>query len=148
MVAYHMGAMWPERVEKVVIASSGVNMRVRDNVDLLNRANAHKIEELLLPAKAAQLRALLGLAVYRRAYYMPDFLLNDVIHVRFHFFFLNFLPNFFCSIFIFFSMPLSQNFIHIRRHANTHTRHAHTISLSKVPTKLIVQYDNPLLKFL
>ncbi|XP_057502786.1 uncharacterized protein LOC130786513 [Actinidia eriantha] len=80
MVAYHMGAMWPERVEKVVIASSGVNMRVRDNVDLLNRANAHKIEELLLPAKAAQLRALLGLAVYRRTYYMPDFLLNDVIH--------------------------------------------------------------------
>ncbi|GFY95179.1 alpha/beta-Hydrolases superfamily protein [Actinidia rufa] len=52
MVAYHMGAI----------------------------ANAHKIEELLLPAKAAQLRALLGLAVYRRAYYMPDFLLNDVIH--------------------------------------------------------------------
>ena len=135
MVAYHMGAMWPERVEKVVIASSGVNMRVRDNVDLLKRANAQKIEELLLPAKAAQLRALLGLAVYRRAYYMPDFLLNDVIHVRFHFFFLKFQPIFFLFYLHLLlyacpktlsSLALPQNFIHIQRHANTHAHATRT----------------------
>ncbi|KAK9142176.1 hypothetical protein Syun_011576 [Stephania yunnanensis] len=37
-VAYNMGRMWPDRVEKVVIASSGVNMRRRDNEELLKRA--------------------------------------------------------------------------------------------------------------
>ncbi|KAG5566143.1 hypothetical protein RHGRI_001918 [Rhododendron griersonianum] len=34
-MAYHMAVMWPERVEKVVIASSAVNMRHRDNVEFL-----------------------------------------------------------------------------------------------------------------
>ncbi|PIN23991.1 putative hydrolase/acyltransferase (alpha/beta hydrolase superfamily) [Handroanthus impetiginosus] len=78
-VAYHMAAMWPERVEKVVIASSGVNMRPRDNLELLKRAKREKIEDLLLPSTATQLRTLMGLSVFRRLY-MPDFFLNDFIN--------------------------------------------------------------------
>ncbi|XP_050374661.1 uncharacterized protein LOC126792243 [Argentina anserina] len=54
-VAYHLARMWPEIVEKVVIASSGVNMRGRDSEALLKRADVYKIEELMLPATAAQL---------------------------------------------------------------------------------------------
>ncbi|KAL2545166.1 alpha/beta-hydrolase superfamily protein [Forsythia ovata] len=77
-VAYHMAARWPERVEKVVIASSGVNLRRRDNDELLKRSRVEKIEELMLPATAGQLRTLMGLSVFRRTY-MPDFLLNDFI---------------------------------------------------------------------
>ncbi|KAM7510719.1 hypothetical protein LguiB_009594 [Lonicera macranthoides] len=78
-VAYRMAARWPERVEKVVIASSGVNLRRRDNMEMLKRANnAAKIEEVMLPATAGQLRTLMGLAVYKRPY-LPDFILNDFI---------------------------------------------------------------------
>ncbi|KAI8572988.1 hypothetical protein RHMOL_Rhmol01G0243900 [Rhododendron molle] len=79
-VAYRMAAMWPERVAKVVVASSAVNMRQKDNVEFLEkRAKKEKLEELMLPATAAQLKVLLGLYTNRRPSCMPDFLLNDVI---------------------------------------------------------------------
>ncbi|KAH6790815.1 alpha/beta-Hydrolases superfamily protein [Perilla frutescens var. frutescens] len=77
-VAYRMAEMWPERVEKVVIASSGVNMRRNEHAELLKRAKVEKIEDLMLPNAASQLRKLLGLSVFRRLY-MPDFFLNDLI---------------------------------------------------------------------
>lgn len=77
-VAYRLAEMWPERVEKVVIASSGVNMRPRDNQELLKRANLKKIDELMLPETPGQLRTLLRLAAGNR-YYMPEFFLNDFI---------------------------------------------------------------------
>lgn len=79
IVAYRMAAMWPERVEKVVIASSAVNMKSTDNKELLERANMDKVEDVMLPRTAAQMRTLMGLAVFRRPY-MPDFVLNDFIH--------------------------------------------------------------------
>ncbi|KAK6129523.1 hypothetical protein DH2020_036756 [Rehmannia glutinosa] len=78
-VAYRMAEMWPERVEKVVIASSGVNLRRRDNSELLKRAKMEKIEDFMLPSTAAQLRTLIGLSVFRRTY-MPDFFLKDFIN--------------------------------------------------------------------
>ncbi|KAL8503792.1 hypothetical protein ACS0TY_022494 [Phlomoides rotata] len=78
-VAYRMAAMWPERVEKVVIASSEVNMRQKDSSELLKRGKVEKIEELMLPSTPAQLRKLIALSVYRRTY-MPDFFLNDIIN--------------------------------------------------------------------
>ncbi|KAG5566142.1 hypothetical protein RHGRI_001917 [Rhododendron griersonianum] len=79
-VAYRMAAMWPERVAKLVVASSAVNMRQKDNVEFLEkRAKMEKLEELMLPATAAQLKVLLGLYTNRRPCCMPDFLLNDVI---------------------------------------------------------------------
>ncbi|KAA8546254.1 hypothetical protein F0562_003007 [Nyssa sinensis] len=79
-VAYQMALMWPERVEKVVIASSGINMRQRDNIELVKRAKAEKIEEVMLPRTAAQLRTLISLALFNPPYfYLPDFLLNDFL---------------------------------------------------------------------
>lgn len=81
-VAYHMACMWPERVGKVVIASSGVNMRKGDNEQLLGRAKLENIEDLMLPEAAANLRTLMDLAVYKRiAHMVPDFVLNEFINV-------------------------------------------------------------------
>lgn len=78
-VAYHMGLMFPDRVQKVVIASSAVNMTRKDNEDFLKRADADKLEEVMLPVKASQLRRMMRLSVFK-SLYMPDFFLNDVIH--------------------------------------------------------------------
>ncbi|KAL1562280.1 2-hydroxymuconate semialdehyde hydrolase-like isoform X2 [Salvia divinorum] len=78
LVAYRMASMWPERVEKVVIASSAANMRRRDHVELMKRAKVEKVDDLLLPSSASQLRKLLGLSVFRRLF-MPDFILDDFI---------------------------------------------------------------------
>lgn len=82
VVAYHVARMWPERVEKVVIASSGVNMRRRDNEALMKRAKLEKIEELMLPVTASQLRTLMGLSVSMRFNILPDFFLNDLVQVK------------------------------------------------------------------
>ncbi|XP_016434834.1 uncharacterized protein LOC107761167 [Nicotiana tabacum] len=79
-VAYHMATMWPEKVEKVTIASSGVNMKKKDNGELLKRAKVEKIEDLLLPATASQLRTLITLSTHRRPPYLPDFLFSDFIN--------------------------------------------------------------------
>ncbi|KAF3446118.1 hypothetical protein FNV43_RR11297 [Rhamnella rubrinervis] len=79
-VAYHIARMWPERVEKVVIASSGVNMRSRHSEALLKRANVEKVEDLMLPATASQFRVLMSLAVFKQLNLVPDFLLNDVLN--------------------------------------------------------------------
>ncbi|KAL7121797.1 hypothetical protein ACP275_01G006000 [Erythranthe tilingii] len=57
-VAYHMAVMWPERVEKVVFASCAVNMSQRDTSELMERAKVEKIEDLLMPVNATQLRKL------------------------------------------------------------------------------------------
>ncbi|CAI9096703.1 OLC1v1032904C1 [Oldenlandia corymbosa var. corymbosa] len=79
-VAYRLAGMWPERVEKVVIASSGVNLTKKDNERLMKRANVGRIEELMLPGNPGQLRTLLSLSVhYWRPYYVPDFVLNDFL---------------------------------------------------------------------
>ncbi|KAG6388071.1 hypothetical protein SASPL_153268 [Salvia splendens] len=78
-VAYQMAEMWPERVEKVVIASSAVNMRRSDNGRLLKQAGVDKIEDLLLPVTAGQLRSSIRFVVSRAPPYVPDFVLNDYI---------------------------------------------------------------------
>ncbi|TYH66130.1 hypothetical protein ES332_D06G101900v1 [Gossypium tomentosum] len=79
-VAYHMAKLWPEKVEKVVIASSGVNMRKADNMELLQRANVENVEEIMLPETATQLRTLTRLAISRRFTMVPDFFWKDVIN--------------------------------------------------------------------
>ncbi|XP_057957763.1 uncharacterized protein LOC131150806 isoform X2 [Malania oleifera] len=79
-VAYRMAEMWGERVEKVVVASSGVNMVRGDGEKLLRRAAAETVEEFLLPQTAEQLRVLLGLALFKRPAVLPSFLLTDFIH--------------------------------------------------------------------
>lgn len=79
-VAYHVARMWPERVEKVVIASSGVNMKRGDNEALVKRANLERIDHLMLPESASQLRTLTGLAVSKNLDIVPDFFFNDFVH--------------------------------------------------------------------
>ncbi|KAJ0262859.1 Uncharacterized protein HA466_0033250 [Hirschfeldia incana] len=79
-VAYHMAKKWPQKVEKVVIASSGINMRKCDSESLLQRSNCECIEKVMLPSSATELRTLMGLASSSRIVGMfPDALWNDVI---------------------------------------------------------------------
>lgn len=81
-MAYHLAsALGEERVQKVVIASSGVNMRKGDNVALLRRAQLEKIEDLMLPATPQHLRKLMSLAVHKTTHFLPNFFLNDFINV-------------------------------------------------------------------
>ncbi|PWA67095.1 alpha/beta-Hydrolases superfamily protein [Artemisia annua] len=61
-VTYRLAEMWPERVEKVVVASSGINMRPIDNVEIMKKADVETIDELMLPETAGQLRKLLRFA--------------------------------------------------------------------------------------
>ncbi|KAJ6382594.1 hypothetical protein OIU77_031102 [Salix suchowensis] len=83
-VSYHIARMFPERVEKVVIASSGVNMKKKNNEELVKKAKLEKIDDLMLPQKPSDLRALLGVAVSKPSLLMvPDFFLNDVINKLF-----------------------------------------------------------------
>lgn len=85
-VAYHMAKLCPEKVEKVVIASSGVNMRKADNVEMVKRAEVESVEEILLPETAIQLRTLARLAVSSKLLdIIPDFFLNDFVNVSFSF---------------------------------------------------------------
>ncbi|KAG7545259.1 Alpha/Beta hydrolase fold [Arabidopsis suecica] len=80
-VAYHMAKMWPEKVEKVVIASSGINMRKCDSESLLQRSNCECIEKVMLPSTATELRTLMALASsWRLVRMFPDALWNDVIN--------------------------------------------------------------------
>lgn len=79
-VAYNMAKMFGDRIEKVVLASTAINKRRTDNVEMLKRAKLEKIEDLMLPKTAAQLRRLLELAVLNHPAYMPEFLLNDFIN--------------------------------------------------------------------
>ncbi|XP_030538499.1 abhydrolase domain-containing protein abhd-5.2-like isoform X2 [Rhodamnia argentea] len=79
-VAYHMARMWPDRVEKAVIASSGINRRRSHGAEMARRAEAESPADVMLPETAASMRRLLGLAVSRRVSgLVPDFVLNDVI---------------------------------------------------------------------
>lgn len=83
-VSYHIARMFPERVEKVVVASSGVNMKKKNNEELVKKAKLEKIDDLMLPQKPSDLRALLGVAVSKRSFLMiPDFFLNDLINKLF-----------------------------------------------------------------
>ncbi|KAI3977128.1 hypothetical protein MKX01_042818 [Papaver californicum] len=82
-VGYRMASLWPDRVEKIVIASSAVNMRLKDNEDLIKKSGVEKIEDLMIPVKASELRTLLSFAVHKRLPFLPDFLLNDMINSLF-----------------------------------------------------------------
>ncbi|KAF5177387.1 alpha/beta-Hydrolases superfamily protein [Thalictrum thalictroides] len=78
-VAYNMAKLFENRVEKVVIASSGINRILKDHKELLERAKVDKIEDLMLPKTASQLKNLMELALFKPSMYLPKFLLNDFI---------------------------------------------------------------------
>ncbi|XP_019084766.1 PREDICTED: monoacylglycerol lipase ABHD6-like [Camelina sativa] len=73
-VAYNMAKMFPE---KVVLASSGVNMRRSDNEAFIARAKCNGIKEVMLPSSASDLRRTSGIVSFKRLDYVPDFVLND-----------------------------------------------------------------------
>ncbi|XP_008802457.1 4,5:9,10-diseco-3-hydroxy-5,9,17-trioxoandrosta-1(10),2-diene-4-oate hydrolase [Phoenix dactylifera] len=79
-VAYHLArALGLERVERVVIASSDVLKSAGDDKGLAERAGVENVQDLMLPRTAANLRALIGLAVHRPPRFMPEFVLRDVV---------------------------------------------------------------------
>ncbi|RDX90589.1 Monoacylglycerol lipase ABHD6, partial [Mucuna pruriens] len=81
MVAYNLAKMLgQERVQKVVIASSGVNMTKSNNVALLQRAQVDNIVDLMLPATPQHLRKLMSLSIHRPPQILPDFFLRDFLH--------------------------------------------------------------------
>ncbi|KAF4352583.1 hypothetical protein G4B88_007360, partial [Cannabis sativa] len=82
-VAYNVAKRWANRVDKVVIASSATNMRLRDGVELLKRAKVEKIQDLFLPTTVAQLRTLLSLTVYNFFEFVPYSLLDDMLQKLF-----------------------------------------------------------------
>ncbi|KFK26352.1 hypothetical protein AALP_AA8G237400 [Arabis alpina] len=76
-VAYNMAKMLPEKVEKVVLASSGVNMRQSDNEAFVARAKCRAVAEVMLPSSGTDLRRFSGMVSTMRLGYVPDFVLND-----------------------------------------------------------------------
>jgi pimeloyl-ACP methyl ester carboxylesterase len=80
-VAFRMAHLFPERVERVVIANSGVCMTAEDQQELVLRANVSKVPELLLPQTAMDFRSLMKLSIARLPFAIPSFILNDLIRV-------------------------------------------------------------------
>lgn len=78
-VAFRLAQLFPERVEKVVIANSGVCMTPQDNQQLLERAKVKAIDELLLPRSPATFRALLNLSIHNFPTFLPSFVLQSIL---------------------------------------------------------------------
>ncbi|KAG5045093.1 hypothetical protein JHK86_014499 [Glycine max] len=80
MVAYNLAKMLgQERVQKVVIASSGVNMTMSSNTALVQSSEMESIDDLMLPTKPHQLRKLMSLSIYNPPPLVPDFMLKAFI---------------------------------------------------------------------
>lgn len=80
-VAYNMAKMFPEKVEKVVLASSAVNLRRSDNEAFIERAKCQAIKEVMLPSSGTDLRRFSAMVSSWRLGYVPDFVLNDFYQV-------------------------------------------------------------------
>ncbi|WOL11581.1 hypothetical protein Cni_G20345 [Canna indica] len=80
MVAYNVArAMGPERVDRVVIASSDLLKGPEDDRALLERAGgAGSIDEILLPRTTSDVRRLIRLVVHSPPRYVPEFFLRDI----------------------------------------------------------------------
>ncbi|CAL9150009.1 unnamed protein product [Musa hybrid cultivar] len=80
-VAYHVArAMGPDRVERVVIASSDLLKGPEDDKALLERAGGRgDVADLLLPRTTADMRRLVRVAVHRPPRFMPEFILRDML---------------------------------------------------------------------
>ncbi|KAG1342634.1 4,5:9,10-diseco-3-hydroxy-5,9, 17-trioxoandrosta-1(10),2-diene-4-oate hydrolase [Cocos nucifera] len=79
-VSYHLArTLGAERVDMVVIASSDVLKAAGDDRGLAERAGVENVQDLMIPRTAANLRALIGLAVHRPPRFLPEFLLRDVV---------------------------------------------------------------------
>ncbi|CAN8300945.1 unnamed protein product [Cochlearia groenlandica] len=76
-VAYNMAKMWPEKVDRVVLASSGVNMRRSDNEEFVERAKCKDVVEVMLPKSGTDLRRFFWMVSSWKLDYVPSFVLND-----------------------------------------------------------------------
>ncbi|KOM42108.1 hypothetical protein LR48_Vigan04g230600 [Vigna angularis] len=80
LVAYNLAKMLGEgRVKKVVIASSGVNMTARSNLEMLRSSKLNNIDDLMFPSSPHHLRQLMSLSIYKPPH-VPDFVLSIFIH--------------------------------------------------------------------
>lgn len=82
-VAYHVARMMGEGwTGKVVIASSDLQKRKEDDRALVERVGGiETVEEIMLPRTTVNLRKLLKVSVRRPPWFLPDFILRDVIRV-------------------------------------------------------------------
>nr|KYP45619.1 Monoacylglycerol lipase ABHD6 [Cajanus cajan] len=80
IVAYNLAKILGEdRVHKVVLASSGLNMTISSNVHMVHAAQFNNIEELMLPSTPQHLRKLMSLSIHKPAQRVPDFILKDFL---------------------------------------------------------------------
>ncbi|KAI3955707.1 hypothetical protein MKW98_006067 [Papaver atlanticum] len=80
-VAYHMARLRPDRVDKVIIVNSAINLRRKDSEELMKKAKIEKIESLFMPESPAELLTCIRLINHKKfPIYIPDFLLNDVLN--------------------------------------------------------------------
>ncbi|KAI3925306.1 hypothetical protein MKX01_035423 [Papaver californicum] len=80
-VAYHMARLWPDRVEKIVIANSALNITSKDVEELLKKAKIENIESLFMPSSPAELLTCIRLMHKRFPIYIPEFLLKDFLNI-------------------------------------------------------------------
>ncbi|KAI5068407.1 hypothetical protein GOP47_0016752 [Adiantum capillus-veneris] len=78
-VAFRLAHLFPQRVQKVVIANSGVCTTCQDEQELLERAKLKVVEDLLLPQSVAAFRTLLCLSYNSFLRNIPSFVLQSLL---------------------------------------------------------------------
>ncbi|KAF6151277.1 hypothetical protein GIB67_020599 [Kingdonia uniflora] len=83
-VAYHMARLWPERVEKVTIASCALNFLLnQDYLDLLELTGTETICDLVLPSTPQKLKLLMAITMKKQLSRIPNFIIKDAFYVSF-----------------------------------------------------------------
>ncbi|KAF6175987.1 hypothetical protein GIB67_029373 [Kingdonia uniflora] len=74
-----VSGLWPEKVGKVVLVSSAINRKSRDQDDLLELTKMENMEDLILPKTPHALRLLMAVTM-KRQLPIPVFILNNFFH--------------------------------------------------------------------
>ncbi|EFJ24350.1 hypothetical protein SELMODRAFT_101768 [Selaginella moellendorffii] len=80
-VAFRMAHLFPQAVERVVIASSGVCMTPLDVDSITKTAKVEAVSDFLLPTTPDELRKLIKLSFYRPSSCLLDCVLEDYINL-------------------------------------------------------------------
>ncbi|KAL2630259.1 hypothetical protein R1flu_014945 [Riccia fluitans] len=78
MVAYRLASAYPERVKKVVVASSGVMMDHQTNQRLYKLTRVNDVKQLLVPTDLQGMRRGMSTATVWRVDLVPDLFLADL----------------------------------------------------------------------
>ncbi|XP_077230016.1 uncharacterized protein LOC143863233 isoform X1 [Tasmannia lanceolata] len=81
-VAFRMADLYEDEIEKVVILSSGIYFTDEQKEEWLKREE-RDVVEIFVPEKAEDLRVLVRRSMFRPPEWMPEFLLQDFIHVMY-----------------------------------------------------------------